>query len=150
MSQFDAIRRHISLTVPFATHAGIELVRVGDGTGEASLAERPFTLNHIATQHAGALFTLGEAASGAAMAGGLMPVLPQVRPVAATANIQYLKVARGVIRAHARIGEATELLRMRLEEAGKVQFTVEISMTDKAGTEVATMQVVWHVSRLRS
>jgi acyl-coenzyme A thioesterase PaaI-like protein len=96
------------------------------------------------------LFTLGEAASGAAMAGGFLLVLAKVRPVAATANIQYLKVARGLIRAHARIGEATELLRMRLEEAGKVQFAIAISMTDKGGTEVATMQVEWHVSRLRS
>lgn len=149
MSQYDAIRRLLSSTVPFAAHAGVELVCVGDGTGEAVLAEQPFTLNHVATQHAGALFTLGEAASGAAMAGGFMPVLAKVRPVAATANIQYLKVARGMIRAHAKIGEATEVLRRRLEEVGKVQFPIEISMTDQAGTKVATMQVDWHVSSLR-
>jgi acyl-coenzyme A thioesterase PaaI-like protein len=55
--------------VPFARHVGVELLTMGDGEASAQLAKRPEGLNHIATHHAGALFTLVEAASGAAMAG---------------------------------------------------------------------------------
>lgn len=50
----------------------LELV---DGKASAQLAQRDDTTNHIKTQHAGAIFTLGEAASGAAMAATLAVVI---------------------------------------------------------------------------
>ncbi len=75
MTLYDVIREQISKTVPFARHAGVELVRIDDGVGEAELRQTETSVNHIGSQHAGALFTLGEAASGAAMAGALAPLL---------------------------------------------------------------------------
>merc|ERR1739841_235484 len=44
--------------------------------------------------HAGAMFTLGEAASGAALGGVLGDQLLAVRPVAADASIKYLKTGK--------------------------------------------------------
>lgn len=41
------------------------------------------------------MFTLGEAASGAALAGAFAPVILQVRPVPAGAQITYVKIAKG-------------------------------------------------------
>lgn len=150
MTPYEIIRDHISKTVPFANHTGVELVLVDDGIGEAMLRKQDVTLNHIGSQHAGALFTLGEAASGAAMAGGFLSVLLSVRPVAANASIQYLKVAKGAIQASASLSQPTTDLLSILNSVGKVQFTVNVSMRDQEGTEVATMNVDWHVSKAAS
>ena len=69
MQVFDLLREQLGKTVPFANHVGVEIVEVGEGTATARLDEQPHTRNHIGSQHAGALFTLAEAASGGAMAG---------------------------------------------------------------------------------
>ena len=68
MTPFDALRAQLSAAVPFAAHVGVALETIGEGTATATLEQRRDTSNHIATMHAGALFTLAEAASGAAMA----------------------------------------------------------------------------------
>jgi acyl-coenzyme A thioesterase PaaI-like protein len=47
----------------------------------------------LGTPHAGALFTLAETASGAAMAGGFAELILGLRPVAKESRIQYQKVA---------------------------------------------------------
>ena len=90
MTPYDMIKTHLDAAVPFATHVGVKLLEIADGTARAELDQRPETSNHIATQHAGAMFTLGEAASGAAVAGALAPVILQMRPVAATANDNHV------------------------------------------------------------
>lgn len=145
----DMILAHLRQSVPFAAHVGVELVSVGDGEGVAQLAEAPHGLNHVGTHHAGALFTLAEAASGAAMAGALAPVLLSVRPVAASAKIDYRKPARGLIRATARVaGEAAALL-ATLQDEGKVRFTVAVDLANADGAIVATTEVDWHVAAAR-
>lgn len=81
MNPYDLIREQLGKAVPFANHVGVELIEVGDGIGVAALDQRPETSNHIQTQHAGAMFTLGEAASGAALAGAFGPMIFQARPL---------------------------------------------------------------------
>lgn len=147
VSPFEMIRMQMARAVPFAVHAGVELVEVGDGTGTADLPQSADSVNHIGSQHAGALFTLGEAASGAAMAGAFAPVLLEVRPVAAQASIAYRRIARGRIRATARTAEPGETLLTRLRAEGRVAFDVAVDLTDEAGESVAEMVVAWHVSQ---
>ena len=149
MTPYDAIKAQMSAAVPFARHAGVELTEVADGHAVARLGQTETSVNHIGSQHAGALFTLGEAASGAAMAGALAPVLMGVRPVAARAEIAYTKVAKGTITAEAHTSEAGEALLARLEAEGRVQFGVDVTLRDEAGQQVATLTVAWHVSRPR-
>lgn len=146
----DMILAHLSQAVPFAAHVGVELVEMGDGEAKARLAERPEGLNHIATHHAGALFTLAEAASGAAMAGAFAPVLMGVRPVAAAAKIDYRRPAKGLITANAKTGQDGAALLSDLEANGKVRFGVHVTLQDEAGQEVAVMDVDWHVSKPRA
>ncbi len=150
MTPYDLVKERISETVPYASLTGIQLQSIGDGYGEAFLPAQEATKNHIGTQHAGALFTLGESASGAAMAGGFLPILLSVRPVAAKAEIQYKRVAKGTIRATASVSQPSELLMDELKTTGTVQFSVDVSMRDDADTEVAAMQVDWHVSKATS
>lgn len=146
----DLILAQLRTAVPFAAHVGVELQRMGDGEGTALLPAHAHGLNHVGTQHAGALFTLGEAASGIAMAGAFAPVLLSVRPVAAGARTAYLAPARGPITARAQVDGAPEALREALSANGKVTFRVDVTLTDEAGVDVATMQVDWHVSRNRA
>lgn len=142
----DMIRDHLNRSVPFASHTGIEILSVGNGEAQAALDQRPTSVNHIGSQHAGALFTLGEAASGAAMAGQFAPRLGTLRPVTADASIRFARIARGRITATARCDTPAESLLARLDADGRVSFAIDVNMADDSGREVASMQVTWHVS----
>jgi acyl-coenzyme A thioesterase PaaI-like protein len=98
--------------------------------------------------HAGALFTLAEAASGAAMAGMFLERLMALRPVAAGSTIAYVKPAKGTITAHAAVDGTKDALFAALDAEGKVRFPVTIRMEDAAGREVARMTVDWHLAAL--
>lgn len=146
---YDMIRAHLGTAVPFANTIGVALTALGDGTGTATLAQSEATSNHIGTQHAGAMFTLGEAASGAAVAGALAPVILQSRPLAKDARIVYTKIAKGLLTAHATTSRpGTELL-SELEGQGKTVFDVSVSIIDADGETVCEMMIAWHVRLAR-
>lgn len=147
MTPYDMIRTHLSTVIPFATHVGVVLGDIGDGTATATLAQRTETSNHIQSQHAGAMFTLGEAASGAALAGALAPVILGVRPVASGASITYVKIAKGTLMAHARTDTAGATLLQTLQDTGKVAFDVDVDIRDGDGDTVVEMKVGWHVRK---
>lgn len=102
MTPFDALKAQLSAVVPFAAYVGVEITEISEGTATTILTQSQNTSNHIATMHAGALFTLAEAASGAAMAGMFLEHLAGLRPVAASSTIDYVKPARGRSRPMAR------------------------------------------------
>jgi uncharacterized protein (TIGR00369 family) len=131
--------------VPFARLIGLELVEVGDGVAKARLVQRPEISNHIGSLHAGALFTLAETASGAAVAGAFLEMIGTIRPVAAEASISYLKLARGEVSCVARTAEPGDELRRRLRADGKVVFEVGVEVTREDGQRVAATSVSWHV-----
>ncbi len=148
MTPFDALKAQLSAVVPFASYVGVEIREIGEGTAAAALTQSQNTSNHVATMHAGALFTLAEAASGAAMAGLFLERLAALRPVAAGSTIAYAKPARGTITAHAKVDDTKAALFAALDAAGKARFPVSIRMEDEEGREVASMTVDWHVSAL--
>jgi len=135
----------MSAAVPFARHVGIELVEIAPGRGVATLGESATSVNHIGSQHAGALFTLGETASGAAVAGTFAEVIANIRPLAAHASIEYVKLARGTITATAvTSGEPADLL-LTLRRDKKVAFDVAVTLTNEAGVTIGSMSVRWQV-----
>lgn len=146
MTPFDALKTQLTIGVPFAAHVGIAITDIGEGTATAALEQSPATSNHIATMHAGALFTLAEAASGAAMAGLFLERLAGVRPVAAGSRIDFLKPARGTIRAVASVEGTKPALFAALDAEGKARFPVNITIRDGRDSEVARMVVDWHLS----
>jgi acyl-coenzyme A thioesterase PaaI-like protein len=134
-------------TVPFAKHLALELTEVGAGTAQAKLPDETFNSNHIGAQHAGALFTAGETASGAAVAGVLGQRILSLRTVVKDAQIRFLKVARGPILANAAVsGDAKEIAK-GIDDTGKAEFAVDVALVDQSGTVVADMTVNWHVSQ---
>lgn len=147
---YDMIRNQMGQNVPFARHAGVEIDRVDKGRASAHLPFRPEGLNHIGTQHAAALFALGETASGAAMAGTFAPVLLEVRPVAAEASIRYFGLAKGQVTADARVEAEPDALLEAVRSEGKVRFPIVVSLKGEDGIEIGEMTVDWHVSKKRA
>lgn len=142
---YEVIRSGLADAVPFARHLGVELLEVGDGVAAARLIQRPDLSNHIGTMHAGALFTLAETASGAAVAGAFLDTIASIRPVAAEARIEYLKLARGTIGCTARTAEPAEALRRRLREERRVAFDVLVDLAGENAEPVARMTIAWRV-----
>ena len=142
---FDAVAKGMTLAVPFIGHLNLEITEISAGEATVVLPERPELTNHVGSQHAGALFTVAETASGAAFVGAFAVRMGEVTPLARSAEIDFLKVANGPITARAKLGvDAAEAL-ATLDAEGKVEFPCEIEMSDGDGNTVATASVSWHV-----
>jgi uncharacterized protein (TIGR00369 family) len=145
MTDFDLIAKGMTQAVPFAGHLNVEIVEISAGEATVVLPERPELLNHVGSQHAGALFTAAETASGAAFVGAFAERMGDVTPLARSAEISYEKIARGAITARAHLGVPAEQALETLDAEGKVEFPCEIELTDADGNLVATAKVRWHV-----
>jgi uncharacterized protein (TIGR00369 family) len=145
MTDFDLIAKGMSQAVPFVGHLGLEVTGIGEGEATVVLPERPELLNHVGSQHAGALFTAAETASGAAFVGAFAERMADVTPLARSAEIAYEKIANGAITARARLGISAAQALETLDAEGKVEFPCEIELTDGEGTIVAAANVRWHV-----
>ncbi len=146
---YDRIKQQMMDTLPFVRLLGISIDEIGAGTSKVSLPDDPKLHNHLGTQHAGALFTLAETASGAAMAGGFAELILGLRPVAKESRIQYQKVARGATRAEGRVPGDLAALKAQLAQDGKVAFPVAVDIFDSEGTLAAQVTVDWYLSQKR-
>jgi acyl-coenzyme A thioesterase PaaI-like protein len=144
---YEAVRAGLEQAIPFNGHLGLEVVDVAEGSGSVRLPDDERLRNHVGSQHAGGLFSAAEAASGAAFVGAFMERMGEITPLAKSAQISYLKLAKGPILATATLGEDKASLLERLDADGRVEFPVSVSLTDPDGTEVATVTVDWHVRR---
>ena len=145
MTDFDAIAEGMTQAVPFAGFLGLDIASVAEGEAAVVLPERPELTNHVGSQHAGALFTVAEAASGAAFVGAFAERLAEVTPLARNAEISYKKIAKGPIEATAKLGVSAADALATLDAEGKVEFPCEVELTDASGLRVATATVHWHV-----
>jgi uncharacterized protein (TIGR00369 family) len=143
----EQIRVLLATAVPFATLVGVDILDVADGHARARLEPHPDNLNHIATLHAGALFTLAEAASGAAMAGVFADRILEIRPVVRTATVGYRRPALRTVIAIADVDREPTALRAQLAEEGRVELTVEVTVRhDDHNDDVATLRFDWIVT----
>ena len=145
MTDFDAIAAGLTQAVPFAGFLGLEITEVAEGEATVVLPERQELTNHVGSQHAGALFTAAETASGAAFVGAFAERMGDVTPLARSAEIAYEKIAKGPITAKAELGMPKDEALATLDADGKVEFPCEVVLTDSGGTRVATATVRWHV-----
>jgi len=145
MVDFDAIAQGMTQAVPFAGHLGLEITSVAPGEAVVVLPERDELKNHVGSQHAGALFTAAETASGAAFVGAFAERMGDVTPLARGDEISYEKIAKGPIEARARLGVPAEEALATLDAEGKVVFPCEIELFDGEDRRIATATVQWHV-----
>jgi acyl-coenzyme A thioesterase PaaI-like protein len=146
-TDYAALREGLQRLIPFNTHVGLEFVEVAAGRGVVRLPAADHLLNHVGSQHAGALFAAGEAASGGAFIGAFGERIGSLRPLARSAQIDYRRIAKGPITATATLAEDAGELLERIDSAGRVEFPIEVELRDEDGRQVATMTVDWHVSR---
>ena len=135
----------LAAAVPFNRHLGLEYAAVEPGSAEVRLLDREEHHNHVGTLHAGALFTVAEAASGAAFVSAFATRLGEVVPVVESAEIRFSAPARGTIAAHARMTKPADALLAELDRDGRTRPPVEVRLLDDSGREVAAMTVVWNV-----
>src|SRR3954469_5558881 len=145
MTDFDAIAKGMTMAIPFAGHLGVTVTSMAEGEAVAVLPERPELKNHVGSQHAGALFTVAETASGAAFVGAFAERMGDVTPLARSAEISYEKIAKGPIEASAKLGVDPAAALATLDAEGKVVFPCEVELNDADGQRVATAVVQWHV-----
>lgn len=145
MTDFDLIAKGMSQAVPFVGHLGLEITEISEGEATVVMPERPELLNHVGSQHAGALFTAAETASGAAFVGAFAARMGDVTPLARSAEIAYEKIASGPITATGRLGVDAAQALTTLDAEGKVEFPCEVELTDGDGQRVASATVHWHV-----
>jgi len=145
MTDFEAIKQGMARAVPFAGYLGLEFTEMGEGRAVVRLPERPELTNHVGSQHAGALFTAAEAASGGAVVGTFAAKLGELTPLARGAEISYEKIAEGPIDATATLGIAKADALAALEAEGRVVFPCEIVLEDGEGRRVASATVEWHL-----
>lgn len=144
-TDFDVIAEGMQQAVPFASFLGLDIARISEGEALVVLPERAELTNHVGSQHAGALFTVAEAASGAAFLGAFAERLADVTPLAREAEISYERIAKGPIEATAHLGITTQAALAKLDAEGKVVFPCEVELRDSSGERVATATVQWHV-----
>ena len=144
---YDALRQGLQQAIPFNNHLKLEIREVSGDRGVVALGDHEALRNHVGSQHAGALFSAGEAASGAAFVGTFAERLGDITPLAQSADISYKKVAKGEILATGRLDHDGEQLLATLDEEGVVRFDVDVELADRSGDIVAKMSVHWHVRR---
>jgi acyl-coenzyme A thioesterase PaaI-like protein len=143
---YDALKKGLAEAVPFVGMLELEYVEIGPGSATVRLPERAELANHVGSQHAGALFTVAETASGAAFVGGFAERLGEITPLARSARINYEKLAKGPIDASAKL-DGVEGLLATLDADGKVEFAIDVELVDGSGQRVATATVDWHVRK---
>jgi acyl-coenzyme A thioesterase PaaI-like protein len=139
-------------SVPFARTLGFELVEVTpDETGGVRavvrLPDSAPTYNHVGGPHAGALFTLGETASGAVVLGTFGQLFDRAVPLAAQAEIRYRRLAMGVVRATARLGRPAGEVIAEFEAGSRPEFPVSVEIGTEDGEVTTEMTVRWTLKR---
>jgi acyl-coenzyme A thioesterase PaaI-like protein len=132
--------------VPFVRTLGVEFVSVSPGPQVVvALPDTEATHNHVGGPHAGAMFALGEIASGSVVMAVSTDLLGRGLPLVVRGEIAYRRLALSGVRASARLGRPIEDIVAELDAGARPEFDVPVEITTEDGTAVAEMLVVWTV-----
>ncbi len=133
----------LQAAVPFVRTLGLEEVEVTAEHAVLRLPDVDSQRNHVGGPHAGAMFSLGESASGAVVLQHFMGVLDRATPLAVSATIRYLKLALGPITATATLDRTVADVLAELEAGVRPEFEVNVGLTTADGTVTGEMTVLW-------
>jgi len=146
----DVVKASFPTAVPMVGTLGLEWVKLTRDTASLRLPDQTAYHNHIAGPHAGAMFTLGESASGAIVLASFGDQLDRLVPLAVEAKIRYLKVAMGSVTATARLSRPLADIQAEVEAGTtRPEFDVDIVITDAAGVITGEMTVKWTLKLIR-
>ncbi|MYZ36804.1 MULTISPECIES: DUF4442 domain-containing protein [unclassified Streptomyces] len=133
----------LAATVPMAGTLGLEYLETTAERAVVRLPDRPAYRNHVGGPHAGAMFTLGESASGAIVLAAFGDQLDRAVPLAVKAEIGYKKLAMGIVTATAVLGRPVADVVAELDAGERPEFPVTVSLTREDGAVTGEMTVVW-------
>ena len=126
--------------IPFLQKVAVEVVDVVPGRVRLRFPHDPTNDNYVGTVHAGALFSFGETAAGAAA--GAAFDLSRLRMVARRAEIQYRRAVTTELTSTVTIGaEAVATVEQAIERDGRARLPIPVTMENAAGETVCEMTV---------
>jgi acyl-coenzyme A thioesterase PaaI-like protein len=133
---------------PFLEFAGSNVLEADARHAVAEQRPAPELDNHAGVRHAGALFTVGYAASRALVAAALEAKAESAKAQMVDSEIAYEKVVSGgLVTATAEpAGEDWESLLARISAGEAVQLPTSVTLQDEAGKTVTAMSVCWQVT----
>jgi acyl-coenzyme A thioesterase PaaI-like protein len=142
-TDFESISAGLRDAVPFVRTLDLEFLELDATRALLRLPDEAAHHNHVGGPHAGAMFTLGESASGAVVIAAFMDVLDRAVPLAVRAEIGYRKFAKGPVLAEATLEGSAEEVVAKLDAGERPEFPITIELRTEDGTVTGTMRVVW-------
>ncbi|WAL94173.1 DUF4442 domain-containing protein [Streptomyces sp. Je 1-369] len=138
-----SIGEMLAATVPMARTLNLEFRETSPGRAVVALPDQSDYHNHVGGPHAGAMFTLGESASGAIVLAAFGAELSRAVPLAVSAEIAYKKLAMGPVTATATLGRPAADVIAELDAGERPEFPVAIEIRREDGAVTGEMTVVW-------
>ncbi|MCL3995047.1 DUF4442 domain-containing protein [Streptomyces lavenduligriseus] len=138
-----SIGEMLAATVPMARTLNLEFLETTADKAVVSLPDQDAYHNHVGGPHAGAMFTLGESASGAIVLAAFGDQLSRAVPLAVRAEIAYKKLAMGVVTATATLGRPAAEVVAELDAGQRPEFPVSVEMRRADGAVTGEMSVLW-------
>ncbi|MDX3313451.1 DUF4442 domain-containing protein [Streptomyces sp. NPDC054884] len=133
----------LAATVPMARTLRLEFLEAGPEKAVVALPDQSEFHNHVGGPHAGAMFTLGESASGAIVLAAFGDQLSRAVPLAVGAEIAYRKLAMGPVTATATLGRPAAEVVAQLDAGERPEFPVAIEIRRADGAVTGEMTVIW-------
>jgi acyl-coenzyme A thioesterase PaaI-like protein len=150
MTQDAPTTERLQSVTPFARTLGIQVLEVDDDHAVLRLPARDDLANHVGGPHAGAIFTLGEAAAAVLMLQRFGDWLDRVVPLAVGAQVEWSKLARSSVTAHATADGVADRVRAELEAGERPEWeTTIVFRREQDGEECARMTVLLTLQPLR-
>ena len=138
-----SIGEMLAATVPMARTLKLEFLETTPEKAVVALPDQSDFHNHVGGPHAGAMFTLGESASGAIVLAAFGEQLSRAVPLAVSAEIAYKKLAMGPVTATATLGRPAAEVVAELDAGRRPEFPVSIAIRREDGAVTGEMIVVW-------
>ncbi|MFW6693065.1 DUF4442 domain-containing protein [Streptomyces sp. MAR4 CNX-425] len=133
----------LQASVPMVATLGLVYDEISPEAATLRLPDRPEHRNHVGGPHAGAMFTLAESATGAVVLAAFGGQMERAVPLPVRAEIDFLKVARGDVTAHARLGRPAAEVVAELDGGTRPEFPVEVDIVRADGAVTGRMTVLW-------
>ncbi|MER5178522.1 DUF4442 domain-containing protein [Streptomyces sp. NPDC002896] len=138
-----SIGEMLAATVPMARTMNLEFLETSPEKAVVALPDQSDYHNHVGGPHAGAMFTLGETASGTIVLAAFGDQLTRAVPLAVSADIAYKKLAMGRVTATATLGRPAADVIAELDAGKRPEFPVSIAIQREDGAVTGEMSVVW-------
>jgi hypothetical protein len=148
LPDLDSISTVLIGAVPFAGTLGLRFTSVtADEAGYAAEVVMPDSTpihNHIGGPHAGALYSLGETATGAVVFAAFADLLGRAVPLVVRAEVSYRKVAMGEVHARATLtATAADGVRETANKGQRPEVPIPVEIYRADGEMAAALTVVW-------